>query len=192
MKKSRLVTLGLFIALVSGFTIFASSQVRRIGPYWVSSNAYDSLTGGQVGGNVVIAINGESTDTLTVGMVVFWSDTNEVSVSATLANYNTIAGVVVGGKLTSDLAKDASGDVGTAAAAPGQRVILLKQGRAWMKLGQNAAVIAGRKLVPSDSVQGSVDTMLTAAVIDTHYRYIGRNIKAAGAVSAILVDVNIK
>ena len=187
--------LGLFALMVSGFSLtalFATAQLDRRGPFIVSTVAPDSLTGAQVGGFVQHTIAGTS-DTLLVGDVVYWADTNKVKKSATLANYSMIAGVVVGGALIDrNRAHTASTDVGTQAAAPGQWVVILKQGRTWMKSSNNAAWIAGRRVLPSDSIAGRLDTSLTAAVIDTFYRLVGRTVGAAAALGTVLVDVNIK
>lgn len=190
-KKVRsIIGLTVFAALVSGFTLFANTQVHLIGPFWRSSSSFDSLTALQVGGNVVIAINGESTDSLRVGMVAFWSDTNKVSISATLADYNKIAGVVVGGASTEMQAKDAITDTSALAAVPGARVLILKQGRTWVLNDAAGAIAAGERVIPSDATQGRTEKITTA--IDTNYRAIGKAVVGAAASKATLVDVVIK
>lgn len=175
-------------------SMLVTQSIARIGGYWTTSVQFDSLTGGGAGGRVIIAMVGGTTDTLLAGDVVYWSDTNKVTKSATLANYSMIAGVVVGGQRTSPplQALMSSSDVGTVVATTGQRVVLCKQCRAWMKSSNNAAWIAGRRVLPSDSIAGRLDTSLTASVIDTFYRMVGRTVGAASALGTVLVDVNIK
>jgi hypothetical protein len=193
MKKGYIALLAFGVVMLSAFSAaMVTSQIQRIAPFQISSAPWDSLTGGQVGGRIVQTINGDS-DTLYVGDVVYWSDSNEVSKSATLANYTTIAGVVVGGAITGvNFGHITSTDVGTRAAATGQRVYLMKQGRMWMQSSNNAAWISGRRVLPSDSIAGRLDTALTAAVIDTFYRTIGRTVGAASALGVVAVEVNIK
>jgi predicted DCC family thiol-disulfide oxidoreductase YuxK len=195
-KKLALLFLVGFIGLVSAAAassyMIVTMAVTRFGPFYNSQVAFDSLNGGQPGGEVRTAIVGGTTDTLRIGDVVYWSDTNKVTKSTTRALYNAIAGVVVGGASTSDRTSIVAADVGTVAATTGKRVIILKQGRTWMKSDANAAIIAGRRLLPSDSIAGRFDTSLTATVIDSFYRMIGRNVNAGSALGTVLVDVNIK
>lgn len=193
MKKGAIALLAFGVVVLSAFSAaMVTTQLQRVGPFTVSSAPADSITGGQAGGRVNHAIVG-TTDTLLVGDVVYWADTNKVKKSATLANYSMIAGVVVGGAIVGkNLGHITSTDVGTAAAAPGQWVVICKQCRAWMRSSNNAAWIAGRRVLPSDSIAGRLDTSLTAAVIDTFYRMVGRTVGAASALGTVLVDVNIK
>lgn len=198
MRRDRMAKLCAMLSLVcltaAATFKFATVQVELSAPFMASANPWDSLTAGQVGGRVQIANVGGTTDTLLIGDVVYWSDTNRVTKSATLANYNAIAGVVVGGaRLTPIMsAAIASTDVGTVAATTGQRVWILKQGRMWMRSSQNAVVIAGRRVIPSDSIAGRWDTTLTAQVIDSAQRMIGRTVTATAALAVGLVDVNIR
>ena len=195
MQKLKLLGLMAFVVLVSVIStaaMLATSQIQTLAPFYTSRIAPDSLTGGNAGGRFNYAITG-ATDSLYVGDVVYWADTNKVRKSATLANYSMIAGVVVGGAITgTNLAHTAAADVGTRASAPGQWVLICKQCRTWMKSSNNAAWIAGRRVLPSDSLAGQLDTALTASVIDTFYRMIGRTVGAAAALGTVLVDVNIK
>src|SRR5678810_561659 len=97
MKKLGLI---LFIMSVSAFTILTTTykQVKTLGPYYNTTEKYSASLGGQAGGEVRIFLNG--VDTLIVGDVVYISANNTVRKSATLANYNKVAGVVVGGTKT--------------------------------------------------------------------------------------------
>lgn len=180
---------GLLLAGAATMLPVTTYPVARNIPFFTSNVAFDSLTGGQPGGQVRFVL---ADDSLLVGDIVYWSDTNTVNKSATLANYSMIAGVVVGGTRLSSQSSVASADVGTLAATVGQRVIILKQGRTWIRSGQNGIVIAGRRILPSDSIAGRFDTSLTASVIDTFYRMVGRTVTAAPALGIALVDVNIK
>jgi hypothetical protein len=197
MKDNRIkafVVLGLFMLATAAFTTYnlvTTMAVTRFGPFFNSQVAFDSLTGGQPGGMVRIAIVG-GTDSLKIGDVVYWSDTNKVTKSATLANYSMIAGVVVGGIRHSNRTSIAAADVGTVTAIAGQQVVICKVCRTWMQSSNNAVLIAGRRILPSDSIAGRFDSSLTASVIDTFYRMIGRTVTAAPALGTALVDVNIK
>lgn len=187
------------VALVSGtsaFTAvwaFSTAQIQRIGPFYTSQVAPDSLLGNNTGGRFNYAMVGGTTDTLLIGDVVYWSDTNKVTKSTTRANYSMIAGVVVGGAFTgNNVAHISSSDVGTQASASNKWVMICKQCRTWMRSGDNGIMIAGRRVLPSDSVAGRFDSSLTASVIDTFYRMIGRTVTATPAAGVGLVDVNIK
>lgn len=183
-----------FISSGAANVLFTTQTVARIGGYYTTSVPFDSLTGGGAGGRVVVAITGGTTDSLKAGDVVYWSDTNKVTKSATLANYTTIAGVVVGGQRTSPPLATlmSSSDVGTLVATSGQRVVICKSCRAWMRSSNNAAWIAGRIVLPSDSIAGRLDTNLTASIIDTFGRRVGRTVGAASALGVVLVDVSIR
>jgi hypothetical protein len=194
-KVLGIISLVVAVAAVTAFgaTNFALTQIQRMsGSYWTPATAPDSLTGAGAGGKFHYAIVG-TTDTLKAGDVVYWADTNKVKKSATLANYNEIAGVVIGGAITGTTkAYNASGDVGTNVAAPGQFVMICKVCRVWMRSSNNAAWLSGRRVLPSDSIAGRLDTALTAAVIDSLHRTVGRTVSAASALGVVLVDVNIK
>ena len=194
-KYLGMISMVVAVAALTAFGTanFALTQIQRMSAsYWSPATAPDSLTGAGAGGRFHYAIVG-TTDTLKAGDVVYWADTNKVKKSATLANYNEIAGVVIGGAITgSAKAYNASGDVGTNVAAPGQVVLICKTCRVWMRSSNNAAWISGRRLLPSDSIAGRVDTALTAAVIDSMHRFVGRSVSAASALGVVLVDVNIR
>jgi hypothetical protein len=193
-KLKAFLGLALFAVAVSGFTtaMLATMSVTRFGPFFMPQTAFDSLTGGQPGGQVRVYIVGGTTDTLLVGDVVYFSDTNKVTKSATLANYNRLAGVVVGGTRTDNRAAVTASEVGGSAGTSGQRVFVLKQGRTWIRSSQNAVIIAGKTVLPSDSIAGRFDTTLTAAVIDTQHRILGRTVIATAALGVGLIDVNVR
>jgi hypothetical protein len=194
-KYLGMISMVVAVAALTAFGTanFALTQIQRMSAsYWTPATNPDSLTGAGAGGKFHYAIVG-TTDTLKAGDVVYWADTNKVKKSATLANYNEIAGVVIGGAITgSAKAYNASGDVGTNVAAPGQVVLICKTCRVWMRSSNNAAWLSGRRVLPSDSIAGRLDTALTAAVIDSLHRTVGRTVSAASALGVVLVDVNIK
>lgn len=193
MNRKKVLTLVGIVGsiLVMGFGSFLATtmSITRFGPFFTSQVAFDSLGGGQPGGQGRWY---RAADSLLVGDVVYISDTNKVAKSATLANYNTIAGVVVGGARLDGRTSVASADVGTLVATANQRVFVLTTGRTWMKSSNNAAIIPGRRILPSDSIAGRFDTIITAALIDTQQRWIGRTITAGAALGTVLTSVNIK
>ena len=127
MKKIA-VLIGLVCA--AGLVAFMSLQpVSRIGPFFTTTTAWDTGGGGQTGGYVQF-YKVKATDSLKIGDVVFLKDsgtlTQTVSKSITIANYNSLAGVVVGGTRTTMQAYNDSGVVGTLAGTGGQTVIVCR------------------------------------------------------------------
>lgn len=185
--KSQYVLLGLFVLTVVGFTA-ASLDVQTIGFY--RAPVYSSTAGGQAGGRVVFARTG--TDSLRVGQVVYWSDTNTVATSSTLAAYNAIAGVVVGGSATAMQALNELTDTSTLAttATSTSTVIVLTQGRTWVLNDANGAIAVGNRIIPSNATAGRSEIVTSA--IDTNYRVIGKAVVPAAAGKATLTDVNIR
>lgn len=154
--------------------------------YFIGSLAgFDSTLGGQAGGYVVTKI---ANDSLKVGDVVFDTASNRVAKSATLAMYNKIVGVVVGGARTSARGVISSSGVGTLAATANQRVVVLQRGRAWMKSADS--VYFGQEVIPSTAVAGTFKRRTTA--IDSLHRIIGRAVFTKDSGQAVLVDVTIK
>lgn len=188
----RLLTIVGLIVATAGATFFTTSysQVQTIGPYFNSKIKFDTATGGGAGGEVRIFKNG--VDTLIVGDVVYISAANTVRKSATLANYNTIAGVVVGGTST-NMAAVTSAPAATDTAAKGAtaKVLVLVSGRAWVRVDTVAAgIAAGTLLQPSIYVAGKV--MAKAAPIDSLYRVLGRIVDSGVASTQVLAHINIK
>lgn len=186
-RKVELLVLGI-VLMVSAFT-FGQSYVQVLGPFYRSNAGFHTLMAGQAGGRVVYAVNGEATDSLRVGQVVYWSDTNQVAHSSTLAAYNTIAGVVVGGASTSMQAMTAITDTSTLAAVPDALAIVLTQGRTWVLNDGNGAITIGQRIIPSDATSGRSEVVTSA--IDTNYRVIGKAVVPAASGTATLADVNI-
>jgi hypothetical protein len=141
--------------------------VARFSPYYTSNAAWVAATGGQAGGRVNTFLVGTA-DTLKFGDVVWLTGAGDsVHKSSTLANYNTIAGVVVGGQRMVG-GGIASSDSGTIAGTAGQYVYVLKQGRAWVLNDANGTIAGGVSVIPSDATAGAVETRTTA--IDTLFR----------------------
>lgn len=133
-----------------------SSTLRFLGPYWTTTQSFDSLNGGQVGGETRTYLAG---GTLLVGDVVYLSANNTVNKSATASNHEKVVGVVVGGRSTNMLLALDSADVGTTAAAVNRPVIVLRQGRAWVMLDTVTAtdtIHAGDRIKPSTGIAGRV------------------------------------
>lgn len=184
--------LGAFVGALLVTTAFSVSfvttyPVARNIPFFTSNIAFDSTTGSQPGGAVRLAV---ADDSLLIGDVVYWSAQSAVTKSTTLANYNALAGVVVGGTKQNLTASVSSADVGTLAAAPNEKVWILTQGRTWVKNDANATLVLGTFVIPSDATAGRVEVKTTA--IDTNYRTVGRVITGGAVNTAVLISVNVK
>lgn len=193
MKKFKfLLAIGL-VAVSAAFTTYVAAtyySVGRFTPYYTSNAAWTTSAPGQAGGRVNTYIVGTA-DTLKFGDVVWLTGVGDsVHKSATLANYNTIAGVVVGGQRMSGGAGIAASDSGTIAGTAGQYVYVLKQGRAWVNNDANGTIAGGVSVIPSDATAGFVETRTTA--IDTLFRTIGRVVVSTAASKFMLVDVNVR
>ena len=198
-KRTALIVLALFVLSVgtSAATsyLLTTVPIRNYGPFIVmgSGNARDSTGVGSsksVGG-LVTYYTAKSTDTLKIGDVVFLDTLSIVAKSATLANYNKVVGVVVGGRSTSMQGAIASADVGSTAALPNQAVIVLQYGRAWVKTDtQVAGVTTGTGLRISTFNAGLVQPRGT--ILDSLYRVIGKSVSGGAASTAILANIFIK
>jgi hypothetical protein len=189
-KKSVLVTMLFAVLFLSfGFKFLPATTypVARNIPFFTSNVAFDSTTGSQPGGLVRLAV---ADDSLLIGDVVYWSGQSAVTKSSTLAKYDSIAGVVVGGTKQSLQASIAAADVGTLAAAPNERVWILYNGRTWVKNDANATLVTGSQVIPSNATAGRVEVRTTA--IDTFYRVVGKVITGGAVNTNVLVSVNVK
>lgn len=180
------------IVVTSAFTAIATTTYRptqKIGPYFGSSNAYSAATGGQAGGYV--EIYKDTVDTLIVGDVVYIvGKGNVVTKNATLANYNTVAGVVVGGTRTNMQGVTSAPAATDTAAYANQNVLVLRYGRTWVRVDTTTAGIpAGALIIPS-LVAGKVKAKSTA--IDSAYRVIGRMLDTGIASTQVLALINVK
>lgn len=185
-NRSRIAGLLVIVCAIAltAFTVTKAS-VTRIAGFYTSTVAWDSATGGAVGGSTQLYI---AADSEKVGNVVYFSANNTVSKSATLANYNAIAGVVVGGASQNQQALTARADVGQLAATANKRVWVTKCGRAWMIA--DSAVTAGNQVIPSVLTAGQLHAK--PALIDTNNRTFGRVVLTAAAAGTTLVNVCVK
>jgi hypothetical protein len=191
MQKNKIKILALLaaVAFVSAFSAVVTTvySVARVTPFSVSADAFVPLTGRQLGGVVNTFI---AADTLRYGDVVFLATFDTVKKSSTLANYNTLAGVVVGGATRLGGVLYAASDSGTISAIAGQTVYVLRRGRAYVTNDANGTIAAGGFVIPSDATAGAVETKTTA--IDTNYRTLGKAVIGASASKFMLIDVNVK
>lgn len=191
MNRLRVGLLAGFVVLVSAFTSYlavTTASIVKFGPFYASNNAFVGVSGGQVGGRVQYYAAGDS---VAIGDVVYIATADSVKRSATLANYNKLAGVVVGGTRTGGSAASiAAADVGTLAATQGQTAYVLKQGRTWVANDANATLTAGALIQPSVTTAGKV--VVQAAIIDSLYRNVGRVPVGGLASTSVLADISIK
>jgi hypothetical protein len=189
MKKVFALAALVFCAglLGAGTAMVTLSPVAKLGPFFASSAPYDSATAGQPGGRVVFAL---AADSEKVGNVVYYSADNKVSVSGTLANYNTIAGVVVGGTRTSNRASRAAADVGTLAATANQQVIVLKQGRTWIPVDTATGGLAAGVTVMPSLITGKARAK--PAYLDSLNRVYGKIVVGCAASATCLADINVR
>lgn len=180
MKNRVLILLALVASIGATAFVTTTMPLTKFGPFYTSQLAFDSLTGGQAGGQVRVYL---ANDSLTIGDYVYDSTTNKVAKSATLVSYNKAVGFVVGGARTSMRPSVASADVGTLAATANQRVIVLMCGRAWVKTADS--VYPGDQLIPG-AVAGRLKRRTTA--IDTFTRRGGTALYAASSAAVILIN----
>ena len=189
-KKVAGTVLSLFaVMVVSAFTatmVTIKLPVARFGPFWGSSYAQDSARGWEQGGYVNTYI-AAAANTLYVGDIVYLSANNAVAKSATAANYNAVAGVVVGGASTSNRTAPDSADLGTLAGLPGKRVFVARSGRAWVRTADS--VYVGNPVM-NGTVAGRA--IRKAATLDSLMRTIGRAVFTIDSGKPLLVNVNVK
>jgi len=191
LKKYQLLGLAAVIALVSAFSSNAfvtTYPLIRTGPAVTTTLPFDSTTGGQAGCIQSRIFN--ANDSLRVGQVTYFTAKNKVDASATLANYNAIAGVVIGGARTSMATTFAIADTSTLAATANQRVILCITGRLYVLVDTVTGGIApGKQIIPS-LVKGRVKERSTA--IDTFYRVFGKMVDTGVRNSVALAQIAIR
>lgn len=172
-KMKRLGFLLAIVASIAAVSFVTTKQaVQRIGPFFTSTIAFDTATGGAVGGQVRFFKSG--VDTLFVGEVVYMDKNNRVRKGTTLTLYNAIAGVVVGGTKTNMQAQTSVPVATDTAAYANQQVIVLTEGRFWVRNDAAGTVTFGGLLQPSTNIAGSV--MAKIASPDSFYRSPGRMI----------------
>lgn len=181
-----LVVLCAAVGGMGGAALVKTGPVARIGPFYTSSAAWDSATALQPGGRVVYFI---AADSEKIGDVVYISSVNHVSKSSTIANYNAIAGVVVGGARVNMQASIQASDVGTLVATANQRVIVLREGRTWVKADAADSLRAGARVQPSTTVAGAT---MNLATIDSLGRVFGKMITTGAASAVALAEINVR
>lgn len=189
-RISSLAFIAAAVILSTAASIFVSSKstVFRMGPFYNSTLAYDTAAGGQVGGEVRNYKNG--VDTLIVGDVVYISANNKVRKSTTLALYNTIAGVVVGGSFTSNRAVTSVPVATDTAALANGTALVMSCGRAYVRIDAAAGIAPGLALQPSATVAGKV--MARAASLDSLSRTVGRLVDSGIVSTSVLANVCIR
>lgn len=191
MKRKLFTLAALAIAILStaAWDSYLASYVNttKIGTFFTTSAAFDSSTEGMIGGET--RIYKDSTDTLLVGDVVYLSRANTVHKTTTLASYNAIVGVVVGGSNTHMQGANSTANLGDTACFAHGRVLVLKRGRFFVKV-DSAGVAPGLALIPSTSLAGAAKARTTA--IDTFFRVYAMTLDTAIAGSAVMVDIAVK
>lgn len=181
------------VIVATAATRFAETDLRFLGPFWSTPMSLDSLNGGQVGGEVRQYLAGE---TLVVGDVVSLSANNTVTTETSTAMHERTVGVVVGGRSTGMRAKLDSTDLGTTAALVNRPVLVLRNGRTWVRMDTVTAtdtLAPGRRVKPSVLNAGRVHGVTTFSVAaDGMTRIFGTGVRLALRGSAGLVDVSTK
>ncbi len=179
----RPLVLVMLVMVAVATAAYTTMPVTYFGPYFNSQRNFDSLTGGQDGGQIRTFL---AFDSLAVGDYVYDTLVNKVARSATLLSYNTAAGIVVGGARTAmrPTVGNAGADVGTLAATANQRVLVAKCGRVWVRTADS--VYAGITLIPG-AVRGRLKRRTTA--IDTFGRAAGRAVVPKDSGGLVLVDL---
>ncbi len=150
-------------------------HARRVAPDATADNL-------GVGGDVLQFIAAAA---LNIGDVVYLSAANTVNKSNTPANYQKFVGVVVGGKATYNQIGTLSTDVGNAAAAANEDVLVQFNGKCWAVA--DAAVAAGGLITQGATTAGRVDDSASA----TQGQIIGMALQAAtNAADKILILIN--
>lgn len=176
----------------SSHSFLTTTAIQRLQPFVSMQNPWDTTVtagSGGVGGFVKYYVT-KSTDTLHICDIAYIDTLNAVAHSTTLANYNKIAGVVIGGRSTNMQGSTAAADCGSVASLPGRPVIVLREGRFWIQNDANAGVTAGGLLIPSASVAGKARAATTA--IDTLYRVFGRSILGGAVSTTLLAEISVK
>lgn len=142
---------------------------------------------GSVGGTVVEFV---AAGTLLVGDAVFLTSTDskggEVNKSATAADYQTAAGIVVGGESTFMQVGTLSGDVGVTAATVGKRVLVQVNGKVWGVADGTVAV--GARVGVGTGAAGRLEDTTVATAGQT----LGISLGAGTTGAAMLVLITIK
>lgn len=164
---------------------------NQAGTFIYTQLDFDSAAVGGVGGTVKL-YQVASADTERIGNVVYLASKNTVNHSATLVNYNSLVGVVVGGTSTGMQASYSVADTSTIAGLPGKQVLVLERGRTWVLVDTGPGIAPGIGVIPSvrSNQGGRINARTTA--LDTFYRLLGKLVDTALAGKAALVDIRVK
>jgi hypothetical protein len=170
--------------------LVTTTAIQRLQPFIVMQTNWDTTaTAGSGGvGGIVKYYVAKSTDTLKVCDLVAIDTLNAVTKSATLAAYNKLAGVVVGGRSTSMQASISSSDCGSTAALPNRPVIVLRTGRFWVQLDTTTGGVTAGGLLGPSAIAGKVRPK--TSVIDSLYRVVGRSVLGGAISTTILAEIS--
>ena len=118
-------------------------------------------------GGPCILVKADAGQSLNLGDAVYWSDAGEVSKSATQANYQLFAGIVVGGARSNYQAVVDEGIVvaGYVAAGAGEAVLIQTEGIALARLAAGTTVAAAPAILGVGTTSGRLVTVATGAVV---------------------------
>lgn len=175
------------VLAVAGFGLFGvKTPARGVPIFYFASSGFDSLKAGGIGGEVKVYL---ADSTVRVGAPVFISSRGHVKGSATLADFNATAGVVVGGDSTGMQIPLTIADTGIVAAKQNNKVLVMVQGRYWvLDSALNSHSIGGQ-------IRGSGTNQRAAlkpAPLDSLNRVFGRVVDTTGTGSAVLVQINVR
>lgn len=184
---NRIFAFAALVFSIAAFSIAAPSYKSVQSIQYYAPSGWDSTNANQPGGVTKYYL---ANDSLRLGDVVYLSAANKVAKSATLADYNTLTGVVVGGVRTSMNANINRDTTQTLVATANQRVVVLRQGRYWLKCDTTTGgIAAGVQVIPS-LVAGKVKARTTA--IDTNFRVLARMVTACTASGIGAADINVR
>lgn len=187
------------ILLVVGFTgarassfMVTTTGVKNLGTWITVGQCADTLTNAPscgVGGFVKYFV-AKSTDTLSIGDLVVIDTNNVVTKTATLASFNKVAGVVVGGRTVGMGGSIVAADVGSRAALPNRPVLICTLCRTWVALDTTTGGVTAGGLLGPSAIAGKVRPK--TLVLDSLYRVIGRAVNGGAISTSILADVRVK
>lgn len=197
-RRLELVSLIVIMSVLAGVTgasahsfMTTTTGVKNLGTWVTMGQCVDSLGTPVCGvGGVVKFFVAKSTDTLSIGDLVAIDTQNVVTKTVTLATFNKVAGIVVGGRTVGNQGSIASADVGSRAALPGRPVVVCTWCRTWVALDTTTGGVAAGGLLGPSAVIGKVRPK--SLVLDSLYRVIGRAVNGGAISTTILADIRIK
>lgn len=131
-------------------------------------------------------------DSARMGRVMYFSAANEVKSSVTLANYNTLAGVVCGGARTSMKCLRNLTDTSTLVATSGQKVLLIVRGRYYVLLDTASGISPGTAIIPGSCSTCAGRARGRTTALDTFYRVFGKILDTGVTNKAVLADIRVR